>query len=288
MAPFAGRWLAPLAGLILHAACEDDPAPAPSAGTAGGALASYGASACASCLRDACAEPLDACKGEPDCTAWLECVDGCPVDPEGGVDASCEASCGDAPPVAGAAVQAALEGCQERAAADCTDCGSGGAGPGSTLPVLNQHCQPSSADDRCERCLADECCVSESVCVLSDECAQVHSCINDCGPASCWKACFDANPKGAKEVLERFVCLFAFCATAEACFDENDPDLDCDNAHCMESRSLCWLDPDCYFLTVCMSECDEDAECEEACRAQVDFDVEQAFDTWATCFFVSC
>src|SRR4051812_24804354 len=98
---------------VLAAACGSS-APSGQAGSsaastsgAGGGPSLYGTSECGLCVEQtACVSQVNACKGDPGCATYLDCLDACPLGSTGDADTMCEKAC---PAISGSAGQSAKE-----------------------------------------------------------------------------------------------------------------------------------------------------------------------------------
>ena len=80
--------------------CGSDESNAAAASDAGQDVASddahasgFGASACWGCVTEACSTSLQVCGASPSCAQSLRCLEECPVNAAGGVDAACAGEC---------------------------------------------------------------------------------------------------------------------------------------------------------------------------------------------------
>jgi hypothetical protein len=280
------------------ASCSDDDEPQGTgggAGTTGADAGGFGTSACAACTRASCSADVDACSGEPDCNAWLECVDGCPVGASGNVEPGCESACPDATSSNGQTAQAALENCTAQNLPGCSACGAApdGGGGGTGIAELDQSCPASDETDACYACWDTHCCDTEAACAASADCQATQDCTSACasGDWMCLQACFQANPKGAVEIQQRLVCRFAYCATGATCLDEDVEAINCSNQYCMVVRTKCWLIPECYLISVCAGSCSGSptpAACIDECKAAQPASAVQALEAFTDCSIANC
>src|SRR5262249_19114644 len=91
-----------LACTTLAAACgSGDTSGGTTAGSGGGTASSstgmsgptYGGSACAACVGQACAGAKSACEGNHKCKVFLDCLEACPLSMDGSADPACVAKC---------------------------------------------------------------------------------------------------------------------------------------------------------------------------------------------------
>lgn len=88
--------------------------------------------------------------------------------------------------------------------------------------ILDQGCEPSSATDPCERCKAEQCCITESRVGSADTVAYAR-CGNACVAegkksfADCWIDCAGPHPDGTARFAAAFGCTQVLCKSEDAC-----------------------------------------------------------------------
>jgi hypothetical protein len=186
-------------------ACGGPPQPPP--GSACGFAT--GDATCDTCLGTSCCAQANACFGDADCTALLDCGDACN-------DSTCLAACEAAHP-SGAAKISAISTCVD------TTCGAAcggtpgldaGSGPGPAPGPSPGSCGLTSSDPTCDACLDASCCAESTACVDDPQCVALVSCYDACTDDACATACDAAHPAGTAHLNAVFGCVQTNCATS--------------------------------------------------------------------------
>lgn len=284
-------WAAALAsGLVMlaGAACDEDGG---GDGGLGGATApTFGSSDCGVCVHDACASEVAACGADPECAAYVTCVDGCPIAADGNVDPGCEQGCPRGSGTAAADAIRLLTICRTTGpGALCQGCGQGGAGGGSG--ILNQQCDPSNDPNPCAQCELSHCCETHATYLESPEAQAYLACVQECldvTPTSdCYFECYEQHPEGIEAFAPRLACTMIYCHAPDACGVATDPCMDCVTANCAEPWVALYSDPAGFLLFECTVPCGEDPACYDACLAQYP-SARPMWEAWTACFTSSC
>lgn len=158
-----------------------------------------GAAACDSCLDTNCCGDANACLGDADCTALIDCAQTCS-------DSACEAACESAHP-AGTAKMTALSTCANTACGGTCGGASSGPGPGPAS------CGLTSGVATCDTCLDASCCAPTSACLGDADCTAIVGCYDACSDAACAAACDAAHPTGSTKLTAVFTCVQTSCAS---------------------------------------------------------------------------
>lgn len=267
------RWPGWLAGLstvgLIMGACSDDGEPGGDGGAGASAADTFGASECGQCVHDACAAVIAACGGDPECAAYVSCLDGCGLNADGNVDEACEQAC---PRGSGTTAQQAIDEltiCRNTGpGASCSACvatGTGG-GPG----ILNQSCPGSDDPNPCYECEDEHCCETYAAYEVVPEAVAYKECLLDClngGNQGCELQCFEQHPDGLTQWAPRHACLMVYCTTEDTCGEIPLSSCEiCVNDHCAESFVALLADPAGYLLWACTADC-ADAACWDTCEA---------------------
>ncbi len=185
---------------------------------------SYGASPCGRCVAAACAGAVADCDSDPDCAAYLTCVDGCKVEASGDVDPSCKAACPTGSSSSGAQAEIELAACRTGGAgALCTSCGT----RASKSSIFGEMCPPSGATDACDRCNDEHCCEVFAACDAA--CHGFIECMIDGGDDldGGYLACEAQFPGGFVAAEVEHACTSIFCAPRDLCAVTTDPCFQC-------------------------------------------------------------
>ncbi|WP_437725702.1 hypothetical protein [Sorangium sp. So ce861] len=267
----------------LSPACDGGPLPS-SAGTAastgsgtgggagaGGGEVTYRTSACGACVVEtACVSQVNACAADPGCAAYLDCLDACPLGPDGDADVACERAC---PPVSGSAGQSAQQAFIDcRASGPGARCAGCGQLPAATDPDFNQTCPPSMEENKCYKCEDERCCETYQACRDDQDCQDLVACIKACpGGADyppCEGQCYQDHAAGYERYGHRVACMEHFCFDDDACGDEPlHPCVECQILHCADEMAACHHDLQCALLESCQVQCESaDQACLTACE----------------------
>ena len=238
-----------------------------------------------------CATEIQQCGIDPECAAYLNCLDGCTVAADGNVDPGCEQSC---PRGSGTVAQDAIRAvsiCRTSGpAASCDPCKEQGAGGGN--PILNQSCQPSQNPDPCTQCTDEHCCNSSATYHATPEAVAYRDCIVACLDAhgsNCSLDCYEQHPDGIAAFVPLLACSMVYCADGAACgAGPVDPCVACIIEHCAEVYVAYLSDPAGYLHEECYAQCPSQ---DTACWAQCDADYPSAVplhQAFAACSLNNC
>lgn len=283
-----------LSCIILLLACDAPSGTAQdgSAGTDGSSVV-FAGSACRACEQRSCAQEQKACAAEPSCALYLSCMDRCPLDAQGGVDSTCESTCGQKISSSqGRTARASLGVCRASThEATCMSCGLT-ACPGTRLV---QACPGSMAGSdmgqlsACRRCAESSCCESLAACRADKSSGGCDSLYQECiigAPSSCTDAlafskflyaCLLKHEPGLRLYGEHYGCVRSRCSEGDSCLQDSCaavptplPVLAC--AQCRRDRCGCVsaqedADPDAQLLSACLSasNCGADKNCVAKC-----------------------
>lgn len=251
-----------------HACSSSDPGATGAAGQSGAAGSNDGAAtACFDCARAACDAQRAACVGDPGCTTYLACVEVCPVSAASGVDPACEAACPRGDTSASKAASQALLQCLNTAATGCVECGAGDAGAdGSTNPVLNQQCAPTTHADVCNECMWNNCCDSMDAILGGGPATDLANCWQACTDSACEQACYAQYPDGVAGLGGWWACLTVKCMPGGECPAQTTCTA-CTAEHCGYEFADCEADVECHLIKQCVGWC-ETTDCAVACPGQ--------------------
>lgn len=251
----------------------------------------YGTSACGACRAKACAPQVAACNSDPDCAAYLSCIDACGVGSDGDVDAPCAAMCPTGSSSSAATAEQGLTDCDSASAGACGACGGDGGAEGGN-PILHQTCTPMNDQTACYRCEDDDCCTTYANCHDNADCYNLFTCVVDCqsgvgddagspqggandgGPCTdvvCWSTCnslcAQKHPNGLADWAPKEACLAMRCA--QQC--QSPPpsaSAECLIQLCAEEYVDLAGTADGYLYLQCFYICNQDMTCIDACGAQ--------------------
>jgi hypothetical protein len=251
----------------------------------------FGSSACGQCVHQSCTAEIASCGADPECAAYLSCLDGCPVAADGDVETSCEQAC---PRGSGSSAQAAINGialCRTTGgAAGCAACGTGSGGGGSW--ILQQQCPTSAETNACYKCEDEHCCQTYASYAESPEAVAYKQCLTDCVNAqgqACFMTCYQEHPDGIERFAPRWACVSLFCGDADACgtLPLTSCEL-CTNEQCAEPYVALVSDPTGYLLWSCALDCpDGDLACMQACSAEYP-SAQPLLEAFLACSATSC
>jgi hypothetical protein len=265
----------------------------------------FGGSACGQCVATACQTAIRSCNSDPDCSAYLGCVDICPTTSAGGPDPACIATCPKGTSSAGKLAEAQLDNCRlSGAGAMCPACGIDGGGQPN--PIVHQTCTQTTDTTPCSTCEDNYCCNTYAACHADPDCVGMLHCLQDCysgaaddagappgGPpdgGSCEETCAQAHPEGVASWAPRETCLLANCTVQ--CEDPPMPPLPpclaCQFQSCLDEFANFNASTDGYLLGACIDGCPTGANpCNDACIAQYP-DEMAALDALTTCLQANC
>lgn len=290
-----------LAGL-LSAACSSDEGGAgggssstSGTGTGGGgaAPATWGASACGTCVHEACAGAFQACLSDPECPAYVDCLDACPVGPDGNVDPTCQAGCPRGTGTESLRAAAAIDACRDPGAgAECTACGIPARSCLPDIPELNQTCtEPSIETNPCFVCQDENCCETIAACDANPDCVAYKQCTRDNADADDpYNLCAELHPGGVQDAAAGITCAIYHCAVDTPSCDaaERDPCLECLYCDCALEWSALERTADGFLLSWCIAACPVgDTACDQACL-DAHPDSQERYLALAECVFAAC
>lgn len=220
----------------------------------------YRESACGGCVSASCSVSIEGCAADPECAAFLSCLDDCPIATGGDADEACEAACPQPAAATGQNALTALASCRTLGAgAECPACGH----PPEGHPLLEQACAPPTASDACDRCEEERCC--ETRCDAA--CQGYVSCMQTCGAeATCEDGCAASHPEGVAAFGLWLGCQVPLCRDHCKTIVPG-PCLECGLVHCSPQFADCFSTPSCYLRFLCGTRCST-AECYQACDTQ--------------------
>jgi hypothetical protein len=262
-------------------------------GGEGGGGEAYGTSAAGVCFAEKCASEINTCKADPECPAFLSCLDACPVDATGDADPACVALCPTGMGSQSMMAAAAVDDCRTNGAgAVCLACTS--PQPEYTSPVLNQTCpDPSMETNVCFKCEDEKCCDTYVACKNNPECdALVKNCLALCaaGDLSCEKDCVAQHPAGADDLGARFACMRVRCFAEQLMCDRclREPAEVCLYDTCGDAYAAYLSGPNGYAHEACIHACPvDDMACDQVCHADYP-DAYMRFGALADCFATQC
>ena len=197
--------------------------------TGGGGTTSFGASTCAACAEGHCVEEVAACRADPGCATYLDCVLGCPLDAAGqSVDLGCAGACPPGDTADSQAAAADVFSCMiGGAGASCLECGGSGTDENG-VPIEN--CPESDDPNPCYVCEDEACCIEWDAC-LNGPCSDYFACVDECYDtmgvwAPCMEQCGAENPEGQAQDAQLHACTGYWCAgcgvsnPCDKCLDE--------------------------------------------------------------------
>lgn len=287
-----------LAGL-LSAACSSEEdgtgggATTAATGSGGAPAATWGASECGTCVHEACAAAFQACLSDPECPAYAECLDACPMGADGNVDPTCQAACPRGTGTESLRAAAAIDACRDPGAgADCVACGIPGRTCLPDIPELNQTCtEPSVETNPCFICQDENCCQTIATCDANPECVAFKQCLRDNAEANDpYNLCGAQHPDGVQDAAAGITCATYHCAIdTNGCDpDERDPCLDCLFCDCAKEWAELERTAEGFLLVGCVGACPVgDTACDQAC-----FDAhpsaQQGYLALGECLFAAC
>lgn len=253
----------------------------------------YGTSAAGVCFEDKCSSEISACKADPECPAYLSCLEACPVNDAGDLDTDCASACPKGMGSQSMAAASAVDACRTTGAgAACLTCTR--TQPDYTTPVLQQTCpDPSMETNVCFKCEDEKCCETYVACKDNAECqAIIKTCLPACaaGDTSCEKNCVAQHPDGADDLGALFACMRVRCFADQPMCDrcQRGSEEVCLFDTCAEAYATYLSGKDGYALEACIHSCPiDDMVCDQGCYSAYP-DAKAAFDGVATCAAQSC
>jgi hypothetical protein len=286
-----------LAGAIvgMAVACSSDTINDGSGGKP--ATTTYAQSNCNTCVTSACSTEIDACRGDPGCAAYLDCLGQCPITQLGDADETCTSKCPQGDSTETSKLIADVTICRRQGSGgDCTECGDPGKQwRGSTQQVCPPH---DPAPTPCRECYWDKCCDTWNACYdgSNPDCDALATCYGGCTTQgmieSCASACFAAHPNSVPTLLSQLSCAVAQCDSDQVNCDATQRDA-CDTclySTCAQPFQDFFSDPDGHLEWLCLADCGANnggVTCTEACDMKYP-QVETKFLLWAECLEHAC
>jgi hypothetical protein len=287
-----------VSSLALGLGCGSDRRPAiaaggstaepPTSGVSGESPApegTFGKSDCRTCLGEACAANEADCTSEPACADYLACLDNCPAEARALPDGDCAANCELPEALAVKALALHVLDCRDRGYGAACGCVQGH----TTLPIFQQVCEPSTADNQCKHCEEERCCDTRTACTSDPECVAFLDCANACPSASraaCKVDCSDQHPRGYEKYTDRLACTAVRCSKPDECGNEPDPCVVCGDERCFDEQIACLVDVGCQKALSCGVACDQ-GTCPAGC-AELDPLGSALLDVFLSCSTARC
>lgn len=267
-----------VSSLALGLACGSEKRPSPAAGGAPSSAGAdsgvsgdgaspagrFGASECRACLAETCAGSEMACNGEPACASYLTCLDACPVDEQGALDAECARACRLPQDAEVEALALHVSDCRDRGYGAGCGCSSARTLP----PLLQQVCPASTSENACHACEDERCCETKQACLADDDCTAFLACLDQCSlssSAACNVDCGDLYPEGYELFVTRNACVSFRCGAPSECGnDEPDPCVQCWYERCWDELLACDMSSACQRMSSCSVACGA-GECRDSC-----------------------
>jgi hypothetical protein len=236
-------------------------------GAGGGST--WGDGECATCVRDACATQVDACLADPECPAYLDCLDACPVSDTGDAEPACQAACPRGTGTESLRAAAALDACRDPGpGVGCEACGVPDRAQVPDFPELHQVCGDSVDPNACFACQDENCCETQEACNADPDCVAYKDCFrNDTGPNPFYD-CGLAHPQGVAVFAPGYVCAEYHCAVGmPSCTKaERDACFTCLYDVCGEEWAALYRTRDGFLVSWCVGGCAVgDTACDQAC-----------------------
>jgi hypothetical protein len=265
------------------------------------ATPTYATSPCGECVAQQCGTEISGCSGDPDCAAYLTCLDGCGLDRSGNVSSACEAACPRGASTSGTQAEMQLTQCRTSGpGAACAGCGvDAGGGP----PLLHQMCMPSTDSNACHQCEKSTCCKSYAQCFGDPECSSYITCVGECYNAKpedagvpdaepppdgaalpCDEYCLQAHPNGLTGAAPLFTCDIVNCAAP--CGAQTTACEACAQTQCATEYANFYGTADGWLISDCQIPC-SDTSCLMACENAYPAG-KMAADLFDTCFAAKC
>jgi hypothetical protein len=266
------------------------------------ATPTYATSPCGECVAQHCGPEISGCSGDPDCAAYLTCLDGCSLDPGGNVSSACEAACPRGASTSGAQAEMQLTQCRTSGpGAACAGCGvDAGAGP----PLLHQMCMATTDSNACQQCEKNSCCQSYAQCHSDPQCAPLFVCMGKCyagepddagvhdaafppdGAAlACDEYCRQAYPNGLTDLAPILACRGVYCWTP-CQGTQKTPCATCAETQCATEYANSYGTAGGFLIAECEIPC-SDASCLTACKNAYP-DAKMAAELYETCVTAKC
>jgi hypothetical protein len=258
----------------------------------GGATVKYGDGPCGTCVAEACSDEIDACKADPECPAYLTCLNACPTVSGANADSTCVAACPKGSGTEAKKAIAELDLCRSKGpGAACESCGLT-VSTAYTAPALTQSCPGGSTDPNpCFACIDDRCCDTYQACHDSADCQALRDCLVTCGDdAACIEGCAEQHAEGAALWGPYYACGIVRCATDTTACDPTEREAceACLFTDCGDAYAYFLSAPGGYEMEACIQACPiDDSVCDGMCYAAYP----EAYAKWgdlASCVGVLC
>ncbi len=147
-----------------------------------------------------------------------------------------------------------------------TVCNNNGSGWGICNCTNNQedYCADSVDLIDCVECYCEE---EIDICESNPHCLDLDQCIFDCADNECIGDCAYDYPLGVDDFLAILDCRDENCSDyQELDCTEDTVDLNsCWDCYCAEEDRICYDNDDCYYLYMCIADCDYD---DDACYSE--------------------
>jgi hypothetical protein len=222
------------------------PEPVADAGPDGGPLEggmTFGESPCGVCVAQACAGPIAACADEPECVAYLACLDQCGLADDGNVDEACAAACPTGDSTSARQDELAVAAC--RTGGPAATCGACGSDAGIADSIIHEHCPDKMGPYTCDTLIQDSCCEPAQACSNDPGCSAIVACASACPSddnevadagffLSCTEACVAQHATARAHFVAYLLCVNANCTDAPLCGGTPEPCRPCYNKYCAQ------------------------------------------------------
>lgn len=250
---------------------------------------SFASSACYPCAERSCAGEDEACRFDPGCTVYRDCLLSCPGRGET-LDPGCVEDCNVADNSTSERLSTELRECLT--SVDCATClGDGGVAKSAPLDTRPE-CSPEDPNpNECKDCGWARCCDYRLACEETEQCWPFQECLVECdGPlAECVPRCEQDLPEGKRPFLQMLECHGQLC-TAQC--NGPAPCIECIGRECNTLALACIADAECWTMMECMAvSCGgatDYARCEEECAAATTLDGAASYREWTDCWLGRC
>ncbi len=236
-------------------------------GSGGAGPATWGDGDCGACVKDACATQVNGCLADPECPAYLECLEACPTTEAGDADPECQAACPRGTGTESRRAAAALDACRDPGAgAACEACGTAPRVDVPPFEELNQTCGASDDTNACFACQDENCCETLAACDAEPDCVAYKDCVREGGDLY---SCGVEHPRGVEVAAPGYVCAEYHCAVGMPSCDKGERDacFTCLYDTCGAEWAALVRTRDGFLSFWCVAECAVgDNACDQACR----------------------
>jgi hypothetical protein len=276
-------------GLALASSCGSDTVGPGTGGGGGGTAATlYGdPGQCGECVATQCSNAVPACQAEPECSVWWSCLLACPVDAEGGYEASCAAACVPPTSSAGITAQTNLQTCIEGELVEygCFSCPNSVGAP--THPCFTNECEEAPPEENtCTQCSKSHCCEHRATWLANPEAVALLECYQTCLADACLVDCDMMHPAGTAD-FNQFLGCTSFHCQLECAEEEADPCYLCRTRKCETSYGDSSCSEQWFQQLNCVGVCNNDIACEMDCFAAFP-DETAALQTHTECLETQC